>query len=131
MTRTVGTIVRGIRAPMITEGDDIVEIVVNALLESSKSEEYKFSDRDVVGVTESVVARSQGNYVSVDDVANEVSDNFGGMLGVVFPILSRNRFSLILKGIARGSKYVHLLLSYPGDEVGNPLMDIDTMGELG
>lgn len=131
MTRTVGTTVRGIRAPMINQGDDIVEIVVNALIESSESEGYELRDRDVVGVTESVVARSQGNYVSVDDVANEVSDNFGDNLGVVFPILSRNRFSLILKGIARGSKYIHLLLSYPTDEVGNPLMDIDRMDELG
>ena len=132
MTRTVGTVVRGIRAPMITQGDDIVEIVIDSLLKSCESEGYELRDGDVVGVKESVVARSQGNYVTVDDVANEISRVFGkDDLGVVFPILSRNRFSVILRGLARGSGNINLFLSYPSDEVGNPLMDIDEMDRLG
>lgn len=131
MGRTVGTTIRGIRAPIVKEGDDIVEIVACSLKRSWESENYKIGDRDVVGITESLVARAQGNYVTVDDVAKEISDKFRGDVGIVFPILSRNRFSMILKGIARGSENINLLLSYPDDEVGNSLMDINKMNELG
>ncbi len=131
MERTIGTTIRGIRAPIVKEGDDIVEIVTYSLKKSWESENYKIRNNDVVGITESLVARAQGNYVTVDDVANEVFDKFKGEVGIVFPILSRNRFSMILKGIARGSKKTSLLLSYPDDEVGNALMDISKMNELG
>ncbi|WP_027625290.1 coenzyme F420-0:L-glutamate ligase [Clostridium lundense] len=130
MTRTIGTEVRGLRAPIVKEGDDIVEIVVNSVMDSIKEQGYSLRDRDVIGVTESLVARAQGNYVTVDEIAFDVKNKFKGDIGLVFPILSRNRFSIILKGIARSGRKIHLLLSYPSDEVGNHLMDIDKMDEL-
>lgn len=131
MTRNIGTVVRGIRAPIIKEGDDIVEVVVSSLQKAWAEEGISVRDKDVIAVTESTVARSQGNYVSVDDIASDIRAKFKGEVGVVFPILSRNRFSMILKGIARGADKVILLLSYPADEVGNHLMDIEKMDQLG
>lgn len=129
--RTVGTVARGLRTPIITEGDDIVEIVVNSVLAASRAEGFKIQDRDIVSVTESVVARAQGNYATVDDVARDVSSKFGtDTIGVVFPILSRNRFALILKGIARAAEKVVLMLHYPADEVGNSLVDPELMDEV-
>jgi len=130
MVRTVGTTVRGIRAPIVKEGDDIVEIVVNSLLESAKHENISFNDRDIVGITESLVARAQGNYADVEDIARDINNKFPGDLGVVFPIFSRNRFSILLKGIALTEKKIYLVLNYPTDEVGNQLMNIDKMHEL-
>ncbi len=131
---TLGRIVMGVKAPIVQEGDDIVDIVVGSLKNSIDAGEYKPKERDVIGITESTVARSQGNYVTIDDIANEIREKYsggacGGHVGVMFPILSRNRFSLILKGIARASDVVFLQLSYPGDEVGNPLMDVDMMDQ--
>ncbi len=128
--RRTGTLVRGIRAPIIKQGDDLVNIVIDTLKASWEEEGYELRDGDVIGITESLVARAQGNYVTVDDVADEVKSKFGDEVGVVFPILSRNRFALILKGIARGCGRVHLLLSYPADEVGNHLMDPDVLDDL-
>lgn len=131
MTRTIGTQVRGIRAPIVKQGDDIVEIVIDSLKKSWEAEQYQLKDRDVVGITESLIARTQGNYVTVDDIAADLKAKFKeDEIGVVFPILSRNRFSIILKGIARAFSKVHLLLSYPSDEVGNHLMDVDKMDEM-
>lgn len=129
--RTIGTQVRGIRAPIIKEGDDLVEIVVSSLLSSKDEADYQLKDRDVVGVTESIVARAQGNYISIDDIAQEIDENYpeGEPLGIVFPILSRNRFSMILKGIAKSNRKIILQLSYPRDEVGNSLMDLKDMRE--
>lgn len=131
--RTIGTQVRGIRAPIIKEGDDLVEIVVSSLLSSKEEAGYQLKDRDVVGVTESIVARAQGNYISVDDIAQEIDENYpeGEPLGIVFPILSRNRFSMILKGIAKSDRKLFLQLSYPRDEVGNSLMDLKDMEDKG
>ena len=131
MTRTVGTTVRGIRTPIIKTGDNLVEMVVNSLKKSWENEGYQLKDRDIVGITESLVARAQGNYVTIDDIAQDIKSKFPGEVGVVFPILSRNRFSRILKGIAKGADKVYLLLSYPSDEVGNHLMDINKMDDLG
>jgi hypothetical protein len=132
MERLVGTISRGIRAPIIRQGDDIVEIVVSTLLEAAASEHFELRDRDVVAVTEAVVARAQGNYVTVDQIAQDIRSKFGeGPLGVVFPILSRNRFAMCLKGIAQGASKIVLMLSYPADEVGNSLVDLDTVDESG
>ena len=131
MVRTVGTTVRGIRAPIVKEGDNIIDIVVNSVLKASKYENFVIDDRDVIGITESLVARSQGNYATVEDIAEDVNRKFDAELGIVFPILSRNRFSIILKGIALTGKKIHLLLNYPSDEVGNHLMDVDKMNELG
>ena len=128
---TVGVISRGIRAPIIREGDDIIEIVVNSVLNSCDAENFSLNDRDVIGVTESAVARSQGNYVSVDQIAEEAQSKLGKNFVIVHPILSRNRFSLILKGLARGADHLMLVLSYPRDEVGNPLMNEDKMYDLG
>lgn len=129
--RTTGTIVRGIRAPIIKEGDDLVGIVVDSVLQSSQAEGFQLEDRDVIGITESLVARAQGNYASVDHIAQNVQQLFpDNDLAVIFPILSRNRFSLILKGIAMSGKHIHLFLNYPSDEVGNHLMDVDVMDEL-
>lgn len=112
------------------EGDNLVEVVVEALKSAWETEGFEIKDRDVIGITESVLARSQGNYVTIDDIADEVRDKFHGEVGVVFPILSRNRFAMILQGIAKGADKVYLLLSYPADEVGNHLMDIEKMDEL-
>ncbi len=126
--RNVGTVVRGIRTPIIKEGNDLASIVVNSLMEASKTDNFEFKDRDIVAVTEAVVGISEGNYVTVDDVAEDLRRKFpSGEIGVVFPILSRNRFSLILKGIARGMKKITILLSFPSDEVGNGILDEDTL----
>ena len=132
MSRMVGTISRGVRAPIIREGDDLRDIVTNAILEASKEDEFEIRDRDVVAMTEAIVARAQGNYASVDDIAADVRVKLGGgTVGVVFPILSRNRFSICLKGIAKGAKKIVLMLSYPSDEVGNHLISVDKMDEMG
>lgn len=130
MSRTVGTTVRGIRTPIVKEGDDIINIVVDSILEASKAEAFELNDRDVVGITESLVARAQGNYATADVISKDIKNKFPGDLGLVFPILSRNRFSILLKGISMSGKKVHLLLSYPSDEVGNHLMDIEKMESL-
>ncbi len=130
MARTIGTQVKGIRSPIIKKGDDLVEIVVESLRRSWEQENYELKDWDVIGITESLVARAQGNYVTVDDIILETKEKFSEEIGVVFPILSRNRFSLILKAIARATSRVYLLLSYPSDEVGNALMSIEEMFEL-
>ena len=120
MERTVGTVVRGLRAPIIKEGDDIVEIVVDTLLNASEKEGFEIQDRDIITLTESIVARAQGNFASIDDIATDVKNQFGeDTVGVLFPILSRNRFMNLLKGFARGAKKVVIQLSYPADEVGN------------
>ncbi|MBR4291905.1 MAG: coenzyme F420-0:L-glutamate ligase [Oscillospiraceae bacterium] len=130
MERKVGTISRGIRCPIIREGDDLAKIVVDSVLEAAASEGYAMRDRDVVAVTESVVARAQGNYASVDAIATDVRNKLGGeTIGVIFPILSRNRFAICLRGIARGCKKIVLMLSYPSDEVGNELVSLDKLDE--
>jgi len=130
MERLVGTVVRGIRAPIIRNGDNIVEIVVNSVLEAARSEKFELNDMDIIGVTEAVVARAQGNYASIDQIAKDVNSKFGDVtLGVVFPILSRNRFAICLKGIARGVRKIVLMLSYPADEVGNHLLSQDLLDE--
>ena len=132
MVRATGTIVRGLRSPIINEGDDLESIVVDTVLNAAKAEGYEVRDRDVVTITESIVARAQGNYATVDHIAKDIGEKFNGeTVGVVFPILSRNRFSNILQGIARGSKKVILLLSYPADEVGNHLVSLDDLDEAG
>ena len=130
--RKVGTISRGIRCPIIREGDDLAAIVTDSVLEAAESEGFEMRERDVIAVTESVVARSQGNYVTIDDIAADVKEKFGEeTIGVIFPILSRNRFAICLKGIARGAKKIVLMLSYPSDEVGNHLITFDQMDEAG
>jgi len=132
MERRVGTVSRGIRCPIIREGDNLVDIAVTSVLEAAESEGYSFRDRDIVALTESIVARSQGNYASVQDIADDVKAKLGGgTIGVIFPILSRNRFAICLKGIAMGAKKVVLMLSYPSDEVGNALLTYDQMDEAG
>ncbi|MBR6352291.1 MAG: coenzyme F420-0:L-glutamate ligase [Firmicutes bacterium] len=126
--RLIGTVSRGVRCPIIREGDDIVQIVTDSVLDAAKSEGIKFRDRDVVAVTESVVARAQGNYASTDQIAADIRAKFpGGEIGVIFPILSRNRFAICLRGIAKGAKKVYIMLSYPSDEVGNHLITEDEM----
>ncbi|HHY61143.1 MAG TPA: F420-0--gamma-glutamyl ligase [Clostridia bacterium] len=131
MTRMVGTTVRGIRAPIVKAGDDLVQIVVESVLAAARAENFTINDRDIVAVTESLVARAQGNYATVQDIAADIGQKFTGSIGVVFPILSRNRFAVVLKGIALSGLKIYLLLNYPADEVGNHLMDIDRMEELG
>ena len=132
MARLVGTVSRGIRGPIIREGDDLVKITVDSVLSAAESENFYLRDRDVIAVTESVVARSQGNYVTVDDIAKDVKAKLGGgTVGVIFPILSRNRFAINLKGIARGCKKIILMLSYPSDEVGNALITYDQLDKAG
>ena len=132
MERKVGTTSRGIRCPIIREGDDLVKIVVDSVIEAAESEGFKLNDRDVVAVTESVVARSQGNYASIEAIAKDVKAKLGGeTVGVIFPILSRNRFAICLRGIARGAKKIVLMLSYPSDEVGNELVSLDKLDEAG
>ncbi|MGM0446084.1 MAG: coenzyme F420-0:L-glutamate ligase [Bacillota bacterium] len=121
--RTIGTHLRGIRAPIIKEGDNLVDIIISSLEKSIKENNYELRNNDVIGITESVVARAQGNYVDIDDIAEEINEKFPNDIGIVFPILSRNRFAMILKGIARSNKKIYLQLSYPNDEVGNPLLD--------
>ena len=130
MERLVGTVSRGVRAPIIRENDDICKIVVESVINASISEGFSLRDKDVVGITEAVVARAQGNYATVDDIAADIKAKFpDGTFGVVFPILSRNRFSICLKGIARGAKKIILMLSYPSDEVGNHLVSLDQLDE--
>lgn len=132
MERKIGTVARGMRAPIIREGDNLEQIVTDVILEGEKAGEYKIQDRDVVGITESIVARVQGNYANVDQIAEDVKNKFGGEeVGVIFPILSRNRFAICLRGIARGAKKIILMLSYPSDEVGNHLLDIDLVDKAG
>ncbi len=132
MERRTGTVSRGIRCPIIREGDDIANIVVNSVVEASEAEEFALRDRDVVAITESVVARAQGNYASVDAIAADVKEKLGGeTVGVIFPILSRNRFAICLKGIAKGAKKIVLMLNYPSDEVGNALVSLDQLDEAG
>ena len=132
MERKVGTVSRGIRTPIIREGDDLAQIVVESVLAAAESEGYEMRDRDVVAVTESVVARSQGNYASVGAIAKDVRNKLGGeTIGVIFPILSRNRFAICLRGIAQGAKKIVLMLSYPSDEVGNELVSLDKLDEAG
>ncbi|CCQ96835.1 conserved hypothetical protein [[Clostridium] ultunense Esp] len=130
MIRTVGTTVRGIRAPIVKEGDDLIEIVVDSVLKASEYEGFNLNNRDIIGITESLVARAQGNYATAEDIAQDINNKFPEEVGIVFPILSRNRFSIILKGIALTGKKIYLLLNYPSDEVGNRLMDIDKMYQL-
>ena len=132
MARSVGVTSRGIRLPIIKEGDDLSKIVVESLLEAKNNEGFEFYDRDVVCITESIVARSQGNYATVDNIAMDIKNKFpSGEFGIIFPILSRNRFSILLKGFARGAKKIYLMLSYPSDEVGNALLTWDEVDEKG
>ena len=130
--RRVGTVSRGIRCPIIRQGDNLAEIVSTSVIEAAEIEGFRLHDRDVIAMTESIVARSQGNYATVDDIAADVKKKFGGgTLGVIFPILSRNRFAICLKGIARGAKKIVLMLSYPSDEVGNSLATYDLIDAAG
>ena len=132
MSRMVGTVSRGVRAPIIRSGDNLAEIVTASVLDAAKSEGYEIRNRDIVAMTEAIVARAQGNYATVDDIATDVRTKFGGeSVGVIFPILSRNRFAICLKGIARGAKKVVIMLSYPSDEVGNHLISLDQLDEKG
>ena len=132
MSRMVGTVSRGVRAPIIRQGDNIVDIVTDCILEASRAEGFEIRERDIVAMTEAIVARAQGNYASVDDIAEDVKNKFGGgTVGVIFPILSRNRFAICLRGIAKGAKKIVLMLSYPSDEVGNHLISLDMMDEKG
>lgn len=132
MERKIGTVSRGIRGPIIRQGDDLAQIVTDSVLEAANSEPFELHDRDVVAVTESIVARAQGNYASIDAIAADVKEKLGGeTIGVIFPILSRNRFAICLRGIAKGAKKIVLMLSYPSDEVGNALVSIDQLDEAG
>ncbi len=132
MERKVGTISRGIRCPIIRENDNLADIVVNSVLEAAKSEGFELRDRDVISITESIVARAQGNYASVEAIAEDVKAKLGGeTVGVITPILSRNRFAICLKGIAMGAKKVVLMLGYPSDEVGNQLVSLDKLDDAG
>jgi len=131
-TRRVGTVSRGIRCPIIRQGDDLAALVTESVLEAAKSEGFEIRDRDVISITESIVARAQGNYASVDAIATDIRAKFGGgTVGVIFPILSRNRFAICLRGIAMGCKKIVLMLSYPSDEVGNELVSLDKLDEAG
>ena len=130
MERKVGTISRGIRCPIIREGDNLIDITVQSVLDACESEGFSLRDRDVIALTESIVARAQGNYASIDAISKDVREKTGGEdVGVIFPILSRNRFSIVLRGIAKGVKKVYLMLSYPSDEVGNALLTLDQLDE--
>jgi len=130
--RSVGTVSRGIRCPIIREGDDLARIVTDSVIEAAENEGFELRDKDVISLTESIVARAQGNYASVDDIAADVRAKLGGeTIGVIFPILSRNRFAICLRGIAKGAKKIVLMLSYPSDEVGNELVSIDKIDEAG
>ena len=132
MSRMIGTVSRGVRAPIIRQGDDIVKIVTDSVLEASADAGFEFYDRDIVAMTEAVVARAQGNYATVDDIAADIKAKFGGeTVGVIFPILSRNRFAICPRGFAEGVKNTVLMLSYPSDEVGNHLVSIDALDEKG
>ena len=128
MTRTVGTVVRGIRTPIIKEDTNLADVVVNSIMEAQKEEGFTFHDRDIIAITEAVVGISEGNFIKVDDITYDIKNKYpDGEVGIVYPILSRNRFSLILKGIARGCKKIYMLLSFPKDEVGNSILDLDTL----
>ncbi len=130
--RRVGTVSRGIRCPIIRQGDDLSKIVTDSVLEAAEAEGFELRDRDVISMTESIVARAQGNYCSVDDIAEDVKTKLGGeTVGVIFPILSRNRFAICLRGIAKGCKKIVLMLSYPSDEVGNCLVSLDKIDAAG
>ncbi len=132
MERLIGTVSRGIRGPIIRQGDDLVDIAVSSVMDAVNSENIKIRDRDIIGLTESVVARAQGNYATVADIADDVrTKTGGGTVGVIFPILSRNRFAICLKGIAMGCRKIILMLSYPSDEVGNALLTYDQIDEAG
>ncbi len=132
MERFFGTVSRGVRAPIIKSGDDIVSVVTDSILKASKGEGVQFRNHDVVAMTEAIVARAQGNYATIDQIATDVKNKFGSdTIGVIFPILSRNRFSVCLKGIAKGAKKIVLMLSYPSDEVGNHLISLDALDEKG
>lgn len=132
MERKIGTVSRGVRCPIIREGDDLASIVTESVLSAAESEGFAMHDRDVIAITESIVARAQGNYASVDAIAKDVKEKLGGeTIGVIFPILSRNRFAICLKGIAKGAKKIVLMLSYPSDEVGNELVSIEQLDEAG
>ena len=132
MERKIGTVSRGIRCPIIREGDELSSIVVNSVLYAAQQDGFVLRDRDVIAITESIVARAQGNYACVADVAADVKTKLGGeTIGVIFPILSRNRFAVCLRGIAQGAKKIVLMLSYPSDEVGNQLVTLDQLDEAG
>ncbi len=132
MSRMVGTVSRGVRAPIIRSGDDLAKIVTDSVITAAREEGYEIRNRDVVAMTEAIVARAQGNYASVDDIAADVKNKLGGeTVGVIFPILSRNRFAICLRGIAKGAKKIVLMLSYPSDEVGNHLVSLDALDEKG
>ena len=132
MSRMIGTVSRGVRTPIIRQGDDLVKIVTESVLEASKDGGFAVRDRDIIAMTEAIVARAQGNYATVSDIATDVKAKFGGeTVGVIFPILSRNRFAICLRGIASGAKKVVLMLSYPSDEVGNHLISLDAIDEKG
>ena len=130
--RKVGTISRGIRCPIIRKGDDLAAIVTDSVLAAAESEGFELRDRDVISITESIVARAQGNYASVEAIAEDVRNKLGGgTIGVIFPIFSRNRFAICLRGIAKGAKKIVLMLSYPSDEVGNSMITLDQIDEAG
>lgn len=132
MERVVGTVARGLRCPIINQGDSIEDIVVESILKASETEDFAITDKDIVSITESVVARAQGNYATIDQIAADIQSKFGNdTIGVIFPILSRNRFATSLRGIAKGAKKIILMLSYPADEVGNHLVDLDLLDEKG
>ena len=132
MGRMVGTVSRGVRAPIIREGDNIVDIVTASVLEAAADDGFKVRDRDIIAMTEAIVARAQGNYATVDDIAKDVENKLGrGTIAVILPILSRNRFAICLRGIAKAAKKIVLMLSYPSDEVGNHLISLDAMDEKG
>ena len=132
MERVVGTVVRGLRCPIINEGDNIEEIVLDSVLKASEVEGFTINDKDIVTLTESIVARAQGNYATIDQIAKDVQSKFGDdTIGVIFPILSRNRFANCLRGIAKGAKKIVIMLSYPSDEVGNQLISLDLLDEKG
>ena len=129
--RNVGTVVRGIRTPIIKEGDNLPNIVVKSIINARDSESFKFNDKDIVAITESVVAISEGNFVTVDNIVSDLKNKFSGSIGLVYPILSRNRFSIILKSIARAMDEITILLSFPSDEVGNGILDEKLLNEKG
>lgn len=132
MERVVGTVSRGLRTPIIKKGDNLIDIIVESVINASKVESFQIRDKDVLSITESIVARAQGNYASIDAIAKDVKSKFGDeTIGLVFPILSRNRFGTILRGIAKGAKAIVIVLSYPSDEVGNELVDIDILDKKG
>jgi F420-0:gamma-glutamyl ligase len=132
LERVIGTVVRGLRCPIIKEGDKIEDIVIESVLKASEVEGFTINDKDIITVTESVIARAQGNYASIDNIAKDVKSKFGDdTIGVIFPILSRNRFAICLRGIAKGAKKIVLMLSYPSDEVGNHLVDLDILDDKG